>query len=98
MPYVFQEYPKWVHRAGSKPVLVQDADEEAALAPVVAVLKSTNMLVGEGLKAGDHLTANQPVFNGQTEAVVSAVAPSDAPRRGGWPKGKKRNTSRVSVN
>ena len=32
MPYVFQEYPKWVHRAGSKPALVQDADEEAAAA------------------------------------------------------------------
>lgn len=98
MPYVFQEYPKWVHRPDSKPVLVQDADEEAALPPI-APGKSTNMLVGETLKAGDHLTADQPMFNGQTEAVVAtAVAPSDAPRRGGWPKGRKRNTSRVSVN
>lgn len=30
-PYVFQEFPKWVTPEGGEPVLVQTAEEEAAL-------------------------------------------------------------------
>jgi hypothetical protein len=30
---MFQEYPKWLYPEGKPPVLVRDADEEAAHAP-----------------------------------------------------------------
>jgi hypothetical protein len=48
LPYVFQEYPKWVHRPGKPSVLVEDADEEAALfgVPAPRIEPERNMLVG----------------------------------------------------
>jgi len=30
-PYVYQEYPKWIHMAGYTSVVVQNAEEEAVL-------------------------------------------------------------------
>ena len=88
MPYVFQEYPKWVHRPGKPSVLVEDADEEAALfgVPAPRIEPERNMLVG------DHVTLATPLPNGTAEATIVAANP----RKGGWPKGKPRNRPAVN--
>lgn len=82
----FQEYPKWLHRHGHASVLVEDAEEEAAIrdkwtaveAPAVAL---HNQLLCAAAPA--HSEGNQP----------AAV-----PGKAGWPKGKKRGSRSASVN
>lgn len=80
----FQEYPKWLHRIGHVSVLVEDAEEEAAIRGRWAHEASAvhhNQLLDTGTPA--HSEGNQ----------AAAV-----PRKAGWPKGKKRGSRSASVN
>jgi hypothetical protein len=79
VPRLFQEYPKWVFPAGGDGVLVNDADEEARVAPKVEI--TVNVLHATG-----DIADTSEVLVGAPELTSESDETKPAKRKPGRPR------------
>lgn len=109
-----REYPRWVHADGRPSTVVHTEDEERDLLERWAAEDAAKMegvpqftaadierAYADGFEAGRIAEANPsddiPQITEDTQFMTHEIVP-DSKRRGGWPKGKPRNTKEAAVN
>lgn len=93
-PYVFHEYPKWIHPEGRKPCIVHNAEEEAEHMGAAPPVKAATVNVAVKASKPEPIAMSPEDVSGRVMAAVpppwgDGSAPPAAAKKPRGTKGQK---------